>query len=345
MSNVIGENRKFSLAELSSDYSSARCWNNFRNSNADLEISFDGEKAHDKDFSGFNFDNAWFRNSTLKNVRLSGASLDGARFDGATIEKCNLKKAKCRGMNLKNAEVLESNLSEVDLLCADVSEAKFSDVDLSGANLDGVNMKNTKFEKIFFNSKTSIYGSSIDSGTVFSKTSLRQVGISFYHLQRLERNAKRSEIDSSSYCKFLKTIIKSVALLFDYSVNLKRVILLFFVFSCIFALLYMWLYTYSGNVFSSAFPAKPEIWWQWPLLFLQFLGLSISTMVTFGFGAVRFEMLPCEPFVSVLGAFLIILNVLCGWWLLLQLASTASFYFQCWEPAKHNSDKRKISYP
>ncbi len=112
-------------------------WNNWRQSNPDLEPDLSTEILFGADLSGFNL----ARCNLVASV-LAGADLRTADLSKADLSHATLLQAKMDGAKLTNATLFGANLSSTSLTGVDAREANLMccvlvDADLRGANISG----------------------------------------------------------------------------------------------------------------------------------------------------------------------------------------------------------------
>jgi uncharacterized protein YjbI with pentapeptide repeats len=139
-----GENRDFSLADLSGGHLSNADLSNANLSGANLSNALlICAIASGVNLSGANLSNANSNNADLSGANLSNANLSDVYLSGAKLINANLSGANLNGADLGVADLSGANLSGANLNGADLSIADLSGVDLSGFNLSGFNLSRT----------------------------------------------------------------------------------------------------------------------------------------------------------------------------------------------------------
>jgi uncharacterized protein YjbI with pentapeptide repeats len=99
----------------------------------------------ERDFSGFNLNNADLSGADLYEANLNGADLIGANLNGADLIGANLIGANLNGAdlceaNLTVANLYDANLCDAKLSCANLNGANLCEANLNSANLSGANL-------------------------------------------------------------------------------------------------------------------------------------------------------------------------------------------------------------
>lgn len=309
-------------------------WNEWRNKNEDVEIHLVGAK-----FCGTHLDGAEFWDAHLDGTDFRKAHLDGVVFWGA-----HLDGAKFWGAHLDGAEFWGAHLDGAEFGRAHLDGANFQGAHLDGAMFGRAHLDGANFINACVNGDTLITSCSIDEKTDFRGVGLDSMRIDAGIKETLKYNQRKMNWKEWIFAKWRRFYRWPVWLFWqisDYGSSTMRVGLVFFVFSIIFTLVY--LYGVESNVPCEACNGeqigyiqnlvtdfdKISDSWNWQL-WLRAFYFSIVTMTTLGFGDM------CAHECSAAGYVILIAQVLLGYFLLGALITRLGVMFTASGPIARN---------
>jgi uncharacterized protein YjbI with pentapeptide repeats len=294
-----------------------------------------GTKLQGADFrwaglQGAQLDNAKLQGANLAKADLQGADLQGANLQGANLDGANLEHANLRGANLRGA-----NLAGVSLQGASLVDANLCGVYARFAMVDGV----TLLDECLIDDETDFAGVGLDNARIagWLKARLKQKIRKqywkgrIYHYKEWSKDQQQliERPDSPIIHKgrYRENPVLWLTQPFwwasNYGSSAARLLLVFLIMSCLFALLYLIptffaveppfvreLDTYNGQELT------------WTLYYLRAFYFSMVTMTTLGFGDITPHPL------SHWGHILVICQVCLGYLILGALITRLAVLFQ-----------------
>lgn len=301
--------------------------------NADLRYA----NLENANLEGVHLENAdlshsLMENSFLKNAHLVNAKLRRAHLENADLRCTHLENAYLRYAHLENAKLRETHLENAKLIDAYLRrahfwDAKFHGADLSRAIVDG----ETLFSKYC----------EVDRDTKFEAVALGNLRIYPKIKQLLEYNVRRKnwEVWYPKQKLWLRFIARKFWEMSDYGISTKQVIVTFFKWAILFAVIYYILGAvdyylvgvkdYPGPILDLFVDEGGPI--SWCLVPLRSIYFSVVTMTTLGFGDMHAN--PHNPLWSGIGHLLLMLQVLLGYVLLGALVTRFAVLFTAGGPA------------
>ncbi len=264
----------------------------------------------------------------LTNANLQGASFNNVNLQGAKLDNANLQGARLWGANLKGAEFDSANLQGANLIFANLQEAILAFANLKGAVFDSAKLQGAEFGYAIVDGETLINSVEVDRDTNFEGVGLDAMRIEPGIKQLLEYNIRRKNWGKwYKEHSLLKFIVNAFWQISDYGLSTKTIIVKFFKWAAIFALLYLYFeYRFQEGIVNSLSQVDGQQvqWWLVPIRAFYF---SVVTMTTLGFGDMY------AKFSSLLGHLLLIIQVLMGYMFLGALVTRFAVLFTAGGPA------------
>ncbi len=227
-------------------------------------------------------------------------------------------KPDLHGVCHANKSFEKANLTKADLRRTDLRRCKFVGASLMGAN----------FRYAIVDGETLITDVKIDYHTDFEGVGLDAMRIDPGIRQLLEYNIRRKKWETwYKEHKFLKHIVKPFWQISDYGLSTKTIIIKFFMWAAVFALVYLFFeYSTQDGIVNnlSQVNGQQVPWWLVPIRAFYF---SVVTMTTLGFGDMY------ARFNSLLGHLLLTIQVLLGYVFLGALVTRFAVLFTAGGPA------------
>jgi len=308
-------------------------WNKWREENPEVkpELPF-------VDIAGSNLEGINLEGAMLNGANLQGAFLDRANFQGAKLCMTKLQGAHLVGSNFQKAEVYWSFIQAADLRLSNLRKANFSFSNLQAANFTGTLLQGANFSYVIVDGETAIVRAQVDRNTNFEGVGLDSMRIDPGIKQLLEYNIRRKNWKQwYKEHKFLKCIVKEFWRISDYGLSTKTIIVKFFKWATIFALVYLFFdYSTQDGIVNnlSQVNGQQVPWWLVPIRAFYF---SVVTMTTLGFGDMY------AKFNSLLGHLLLTIQVLLGYVFLGALVTRFAVLFTVGGPAARFTELKEES--
>lgn len=284
-----------------------------------------------------NLENADLIEANLENTILYNAHLENADLVNAHLENANLCVA-----HLKNAGLGGAHLENAALSHADLENAIFWNAYLGGASFDGAKLQGADFSRAIVDGETLFYEDcEVDCDTKFEAVALGNLRMYPNLKQLLEYNVRRKnwEVWYPKKKWWLRFITRKFWEMSDYGISTKQVILTFFKWAIVFAVIYYMMGAvdyylvgvkdYPGPIADLFVDEGGTI--SWYLVPLRSIYFSVVTMTTLGFGDMHAN--PHNPWWGGIGHLLLMLQVLLGYVLLGALVTRFAVLFTAGGPA------------
>jgi len=333
--------QQYDLLKRCSDKKDMTEWNQWRQEHPDEEICLQKADLRDAHLENAELYKANLVNADLYKAHLVNADLTYAHLENANLSEAYLEKASLIEVHLENAELDRANLQGAKLWGANLQKANFTDARLQGTILSRANLKGANFETVIVDGETAVWKAHVDRKTNFSGAGLASVRIDPATKQLLEHNIRRMNWEEwyPKRKRWLRFITRKFWEISDYGISTKRVIVTFFKWAIVFAVIYYILGAfdyylvgvkdYPGPVADLFVDEGGPI--SWCLVPLRSIYFSVVTMTTLGFGDMHAN--PHNPWWSGIGHLLLMLQVLLGYVLLGALVTRFAVLFTAGGPA------------
>jgi len=248
-----------------------------------------GANLTEVDFSGGKLTRTNFSGAGLMRADLSGANLFEADLTDAVLTWADLSETDLGGADLSRANLIGANLSGADLYGADLSGAVLIEANLSGANLSGVNCSGAWMERVEYTTdeishqlRKNWIPHVLKHIPIVRGRKWKPVGITKFEgvdstkVQGYRDPILRRYIEDYQFIHAFKERYRWVYWLWKWTSDCGRSLLLWMLWSVVFAGFFSWLYSCHLEWFEQSANLK----------WFDVLYFSVVTFTTLGFGDV-----------------------------------------------------------
>ncbi|WP_286820091.1 pentapeptide repeat-containing protein [Desulfobacter sp. UBA2225] len=310
-----------------------------------------------------NFEDAILTSAQLTKSNLSNANLKGACIRSANLEKttlvcANLKYADCMGANFKEANLSYADLERTHFMWTKLNNSNFYNSNLRGASFNQANLENAylneanlcdtvfreanlksaRFCMAGCNAFTKIIDCFFDKNTDFRGVSIDTIQWNPGYKQLVEyNNRKLNWFEWYSEHKMLQWPFRFFWNFSDYGHSSIRIITWFVCLSVLFGALYFCFPDMVEGLYNNNMPTG--------FVALRAFYFSIVTMTTLGFGDIYANSKGPWNWYNYCGHFLLILQVILGYFILGALVTRLSIIFSSDGPsADYEKNKSKLGW-